>query len=106
MRKVEIAMTYFQAVMSLDVEANKKDKGERPAPPGGGKVHLPNKAQVDAEGPVRPRAVDAEEHPVGYAGPAGVLGTTVKTHLEENFKMQLRLHSSLPNEPSSKPTHD
>lgn len=40
-----------------------------------------NKAQVDAEGPVRPRAVDAEEHPVGYAGPAGVLGTTVKTHL-------------------------
>lgn len=22
--------------MSLDVEANKKDKGERPAPPGGG----------------------------------------------------------------------
>lgn len=40
-----------------------------------------DETQVDAQGPVAPRAVDAQEYPVGDAGPAGVLGTTVKTHL-------------------------
>lgn len=49
---------------------------------------------MNAEGPVRPRAVDAEKHPVGHACPAGVLGTTVKTHLKENFKIQLLIPTS------------
>ena len=55
---------------------------------------------MDAQGPVAPRAVDAQEYPVGDAGPAGVLGTTVKTHLKEKFNTQSPIDSYSPDQPS------
>lgn len=44
---------------------------------------LPDEGQVYPQGPVGPRAVYAEEHPIGDAGPAGVFSCAVKTNLKK-----------------------
>lgn len=44
--------------------------------------HAPDEAEVHAQGPVDAGAVDAEEDPVGDAGPARVLGTAVEARLK------------------------
>lgn len=49
--------------------------------PRGAQRCSPDEAQVHPEGAVRARAVDAEEHPIGDAGPAGILGAAVEAHL-------------------------
>lgn len=49
--------------------------------PRGAQRRSPDEAQVHSEGAVRARAVDAEEHPIGDAGPAGILGAAVEAHL-------------------------
>ena len=93
-------------------QSKQKGKGERdpwnialtPAPRR--EAPLPDETQVDAQGPVAPRAVNAQEYPVGDAGPAGVLGTAVKTHLKEKFKTQSPIDPYLPDQPSSRTIQD
>lgn len=44
--------------------------------------HTPDEADVHAQGAVDAGAVDAQEDPVGNAGPARVLGAAVEARLE------------------------
>lgn len=66
---------------------------------------LPDEGQVDPQGPVGPRAVYAEEHTIGDAGPAGVFSCAVKTNLkkarEQRIKPYLWIQTSQVNSESS-----
>lgn len=44
---------------------------------------VPDEAEMHSQRAVDARAVDAQEHAVGDAGPAGILGGTVKAHLSK-----------------------
>jgi len=48
---------------------------------GSGGRTVPDEAEVHSQGAVDPGAVDAQEHSIRDAGPAGVLGGAVKTRL-------------------------
>ena len=60
------------------------------------KIHLPeglpNEGQVHSQGAVCPGAVDAEEHPVGDARPAGVFRGAVKARLTEDMVIRHMKH--------------
>lgn len=98
-------MTHNQHLILPDVKATIKERGQRdpwynvitPIPQWG-KIHLPNKTQVNTQRPVWPWAIDAKKHPVGYACPAGIFGTAIKTYLKEHLQIQLLIN--WPNEPS------
>lgn len=44
---------------------------------------VPDEAEMHSQRAVDARAVDAQEHAVGDAGPAGILGGTVEAHLSK-----------------------
>lgn len=50
----------------------------------------PDEAEVHAQGAVDARAVDAQEHAVRDARPAGVFGGTIKTYLLEGCNVAIR----------------
>lgn len=91
----------------LDGKANVKGKGERDpwdivltSPPPGERPAYRMKLRWTPRdrGPLSSRCTGI---PVGDAvGPAGVLGTTVKTHLKEKFKTQSPIDSCWPDQPS------
>lgn len=77
----------------LTAKANVKEKGERdpmghyyshPAPRREARLQVGNSGGRPGTG--GPWAVDAQEYPVGDAGPAGVLGTTVKNTPERKVQ--------------------
>ena len=47
---------------------------------------LPDEAQVHAQAAVDAGAGEADEHPIGHAGPGGVLGRAVKADLHPRSK--------------------